>query len=118
MTTNAFLFSWDQLGIDSIVPITKFEKWDETQLMEILKGNQSRSEPNPLNVMLNCMMMRARFNTHRHYEIYAIDCTADLDEEFWRTEWKTNPQATADTIREKGVKLYSDRAKADRIKIL
>jgi hypothetical protein len=118
MTTNAFLFSWDQLGVESIVPIARYEKWDQHQLVEILASRQDSSEPNPLNVIINTMMLRARFNTHRHYEIYAIDCAEELDEEFWRNEWETSPQATADLIREKGVKLFSDRASADRIKII
>jgi hypothetical protein len=116
MTTNAFIFSWDQLGIEGIVPITQYEDWDKVQLMEILKGNAKKN--NPLNQIINAMTLRARFNTHRHYEIYAIDCDAELDEQFWKERWDADPQWCADLVRKKGHKLYSDRATTDKIKIV
>jgi hypothetical protein len=61
--------------------------------------------------------MRAKLNTHRHYEIYAVDCDEGVNEGLWRVMWETNPQGTADLIREKGLKIYSDRAEKNRIKI-
>jgi len=64
------------------------------------------------------LMLRARFNPQRHYEIYAIDCDVSLDEEFWREQWEEYPQETAELIRDRGHRLYSDRASTDRIKII
>ena len=116
MTTNAFIFSWDQLGIESIVPITQYEDWDKVQLMEVLKGKDLKK--NPLNQIINTLTMRARFNTHRHYEIYAIDCDFELDEHFWKERWAADPQWCADLVRKKGYMIHSDRANADRIKIV
>jgi hypothetical protein len=116
MTTNAFIFSWDQLGIDGIVPITEYEDWDKVQLMEVLKGN--KLVKNPIGNIINMLIMRARFNTHRHYEIYAIDCDFELDEQFWKERWQDNPQWCADLVRKKGHMIHSDRANADRIKIV
>lgn len=115
MTTNAFIFSWDQLGIESIVPITQYEHHDKQQLINIL--SEKRTQKNPLDGILKSLMLRARFNPQRHYEIYAIDCDASLDEAFWREQWEEYPQETAELIRDRGHKLYSDRASADRIKI-
>ena len=116
MTTNAFIFSWDQEGIESIVPITQYEDWDKVQLMEVLKGNPL--EKNPLNQLINMMVLRARFNTQRHYEIYAIDCDPELDEVFWKERWQADPQWCADIVRKKGYVIHNDRANADRIKIV
>lgn len=115
MTTNAFIFSWDQEGIESIVPITQYEDWDKVQLMEVLKGKEI--EKNPLGQIIGHLTLRARFNTHRHYEIYAIDCDPELDESFWRQQWNENPQWCADIVRDKGYKIYCDRAVPSRIKI-
>jgi hypothetical protein len=115
MTTNAFIFSWDQLGIESIVPITQYEHHDKQQLINIL--SEKRTQKNPLDGILRSLMLRARFNPQRHYEIYAIDCDARLDEAFWRDQWKEYPQETAELIRDRGHRLYSDRASTDRIKI-
>jgi len=116
MTTNAFIFSWDQQGIEGIVPITEYEDWDKVQLMEVLKGN--RLEKNPLNEIIGMMTMRARVNPQRHYEIYAIDCDPELDEAFWRARWESDPQWSANIVREKGYKIFSDRANPTVIKII
>lgn len=115
MTTNAYIFSWDNLGIESIVPITQYEHHDKQNLIRML--SEKKTEPNPLNKILGMLLMRARVNTHRHYEIYAIDCNASMDEKFWREQWEKYPQETAELIRERGHKLYSDRLKPDGIRI-
>jgi hypothetical protein len=115
MTKNAFIFSWDQLGIESIVPITQYEGVDRENTMRIL-----RDQPvvrNPLNSILQNLLLRARYNSQRHYEIYAIDCDTSLDEAFWKEQWETDPQGTAELIRERGHKLYSDRVNSNKVKI-
>ena len=115
-TQNAFIFAWDMYGIESIVPITKYEHWDKENLMRMLR--EEKPVRNPLNGIVQSLMFRARFNQQRHYEIYAIDCSEDLDEEFWRLQWREFPQETAELIRERGHRLYSDRQeKSDRVVI-
>ena len=113
-TKNAFIFTWDNLGIDSIVPISQYEFHDQENTMRLLR-EQPRI-PNPLNSIVKNLLLRARFNPQRHYEIYAIDCTKEMDEKFWREQWEEYPQETADLIRERGHKLYSDRVK-NQVKI-
>jgi len=107
MTTNAFIFSWDIHGVEAIVPISKYEHHDKENIIRLLK-DQNRTR-NPLDDIIRNLVLRARFNTQRHYEIYAIDCDVSLDEEFWRKQWEEEPQFTADLIRERGHKIYSDR---------
>jgi hypothetical protein len=107
MTKNAFIFSWDNQGIESIVPISQYENWDKEQLIRLLK-EESRIR-NPLDTIVRNLILRAKFNPQRHYEIYAIDCDPSLDEKFWREQWTEHPQFTADLIREKGHRIYSDR---------
>lgn len=107
MTTNAFIFAWDMLGIESIIPISQYEDVDKENTMRILR--EQPTVRNPLNSILQQLLMRARLNSQRHYEIYSIDCSEELDEVFWRMQWTNNPQGTAELIRERGHKLYSDR---------
>jgi hypothetical protein len=95
------------LGIESIVPITHFEHHDKNNLILMLKGEETVR--NPLNSIVQRLILRAKYNPQRHYEIYAIDCDPSLDEKFWRKQWQEHPQFTADLIREKGHKIYSDR---------
>ena len=108
MTTNAFIFSWDMYGIESIIPITEFEK---KAVIETLSGKKA-SSLKELNHIVFSLTMRARFNGHRHYEIYSIDCSPELDEEFWKKQWEDFPQDTANLIRERGIKIHSDRISA------
>lgn len=115
MTTNAFLFSWDCNGIEAIVPITQYESWEEDNLVNVLKGLDKK--PNPLNQIVSSMKMRARFNTHRHYEIYAVDCDDGLDQLYWQQRWEEDPQFCADLVREHGIKIYSDRREESEIRI-
>lgn len=111
MTTNAFIFSWDTFGIEAIIPITAYENIDKDNLMNILAERPKKA--NPLDSIIFNLIIRARSNAQRHYEIYAIDCDSSLNEDFWRTKWKTDPQFCANLIREKGHKLYSDRLKSN-----
>lgn len=107
MTTNAFVFAWDINGIESIIPITQYEAWDKANTWKILAGEET--ERNPLNSILQCLLLRARYNQHRHYEIYSIDCEVGITKEMWEAAWRENPQATADLIRAQGCNIYSDR---------
>lgn len=75
--------------------------------MRMLKNENTQR--NPLNTIIQTLTLRARYNPQRHYEIYAVDCSEDMDEAFWREQWEENPQFTADLIREKGHKIFSDR---------
>jgi hypothetical protein len=53
--------------------------------------------------------MRARTNTQRHYEIYAIGVDGSITQEDIVDMFKTDPQYAADLIRARGEKIYSDR---------
>jgi len=114
-TKNAFIFSWDNLGIESIIPISQYEFHDQENTMRLLK-EQPRIN-NPLNGIVRSLLLRAQVNPQRHYEIYAVDCDPSMDEEFWRDQWDEYPQATAELIRERGHKLFSDRANTKQVKI-
>lgn len=107
MTTNAYIFAWDQTGIDSIVPITQYEEWDKKNTWNVLTDQPV--ERNPINSIIQFLLLRARYNSQRHYEIYSIDCAFEINEAEWREIWEADPQGTADLIRERGQKIYSDR---------
>lgn len=112
---RTFIFSWDMLGIESIICLDDYHEIDKQNTMRILKGQDPVR--NPLNSVIQSLLLRARFNSQRQYEIYAIDCDTDLDRDFWGKQWDDDPQFTADLIRERGHKIYSDRLRDDQIKI-
>ena len=115
MTTNAFLFSWDCTGVEAIVPISQYEDWDTANAFNVLEGKAKTA--NPLNSTINAILMRARFNPQRFYEVYAVDCDPHMRESDWRYMWQRDPQHCANIIRERGVKLYGEPMPVNTVRI-
>jgi len=115
MTTNAYLVYWCEEGLESVVPITEYERIDTENTFRIL----SNQDPirNPMYSIIQMMILRGQFNTQRHYELYAIDCDQTIDKEDIEQMFDDDPQAAADLIRSRGVKVFSDRAEKNRVKI-
>jgi hypothetical protein len=99
-----YVAMWDMYGLEGVIDFTTQEQHD---IVAALKGEPLSKHSNPIQHML----LRARFNSQRKYEIYAFISYMDIDE---IREWfKTEPQLMADTIRRIGEKLYSDRSEHD-----
>lgn len=115
MTTNAYLVYWCEEGLESVVPITEYEHIDTENTFRIL----SNQDPirNPMYSIIQMMILRGQFNTQRHYELYAIDCDQTIDKEDIEQMFDDDPQAAADLIRSRGVKVFSDRAVKNRVRI-
>ena len=107
MTINAYIFSWNMYGIEAIVPITQYEEYDHLKTIAKLKGEDIGD--NPLKQILFGLKIRARYNTHRNYEIYAIECEPNITEESLWEMWDKNPQGMANLAREKGINLLDEK---------
>jgi hypothetical protein len=107
-----FVVSWCCEGLEGIIPVTELER---QATFDILSGN----EPNPkrVNQSINMMVLRARFNTQRHYEIYAISATPGIAADDIRSMFEDDPQYAADLIRERGTKIHSDRVNPTKVVI-
>lgn len=116
MTTNAYLIYWCEEGLESVVPISQYETIDVENTFRIL--NDEKPVRNPMYGIIQMMMLRGQFNTTRHYELYAIECDETITKESLEQMFEDNPQGSADLIRSKGIKIFSDRAKTNRIKIV
>jgi len=116
MTTNAYLVYWCSEGLESVVPITQYEHIDTENTFRIL----SNQDPirNPMYSIIQMMILRGRVNGQRHYELYAIDCDKTITKENLEQMFEDDPQAAADLIRSQGVKVFSDRAVKNRVKIV
>ena len=110
---SIFIVAWDQLGLESVVPVTDIYSAD---LFETIKTGTSVASKTVM-LQLNMMMLRARMNPQRHYEIYSIHATPGITADDIKEMFDTNPQYAADLMRERGTKLYSDRAYAGGVKI-
>jgi len=96
-----WLAMWDMYGLECLINVTE---WEHKRTMAILKEEKLTGYPN-----LQMLILRARYNSQRHYEIYSFTST-DLSREDIERQFKTNPQFMADLIRSKGEQIYSDRA--------
>lgn len=112
MSESEFVVSWCNEGLESIIPITE---WEREHIMDILSGKTPQTRN--VNQTIGMLMLRARYNTQRHYEIYAITAVDGITEEDIREMFEQAPQHAADTMRHLGQKIYSDRAEPNRIKI-
>ena len=104
---------WCSEGLESVINATEE---DQNHLIDILSDRPESSKR--LGEILYYMTMRARFNTQRHYEIYAVDTDGSIGaDDFW-TMFDENPQETADLVRLRGRLLHSDRAEPTRTRIV
>ena len=121
---NLFIVSWDNTGLEACVDITedrdRSETFEQDKLFDIIRNPDTvpRNEHlRRVNQMVSTMMMRARYNPQRHYEIYTVTTTKDVTAENLRDLFESSPQTAADMIRERGNQLYSDRENQRQIVI-
>ena len=103
-----FVVMWDCHGLESVVRVPN--PADTTYAL--LRGDKPPELPNIMHWQL-----RARYNSHRHYEIYSFTASPGIDADDIRTMFETDPQHAADTIRRIGHKIYSDRVKENTVVI-
>jgi hypothetical protein len=101
--SNLFLVSWNCQGLEAVINITDYEK--ETTWATL----KNEDPPVKLGSMVNHLMLRARANSQRHYEIYTMNVEEGISDEDIRGMFESDPQGSADLIRDRGNKIYSDR---------
>ena len=110
MGTSTFVVVWDNTGLEYVGNVTEDEQrrvWGE------LNGKPVLSQlPN-----VNHLVLRARYNSQRHYEIYLIAATYGITTNDIRNMFEASPQTAADTIRKLGHCYYSNRVQEDRVVI-
>jgi len=105
-----FLVSFDCNGLECLQDITEFhpDNWDKNQLMGLMMGRAYKTAP--IHDQISQMIMRARFNPQRNYEIYIQQTGDEISAGEFAAAFNRNPQHWADWIREHhSVKLYTDR---------
>lgn len=112
MKTNSFIAVWDMYGLECLIDLGKILKehksWEKEKIWNSLKETEFKT-PEP-SVPLNMLIWRARSNPQRHYEIYSINTEQPIDYKTLYRLFKEQPQFTVNLVREKGNKIYSDRA--------
>lgn len=113
--TNHFLAMWDVYGLECLLDVGKLkaehEEWEKKNIWATLKEEEFRDiEP---KLPLQHMILRAKVNSQRCYEIYEF--TTELSYDDFKLSFNLNPQHTVDMIREYGYKIYSDRTEKKQV---
>ena len=95
---NTFIVMWDINGLESIVNVSEGE---QQAIMDTLADRPIQWR-NPIQTWL----LRARYNSQRHYEIYVIDAAADTEDMI--KAFESDPQYMVDLIRKRGRKLWGE----------
>ena len=108
---------WDMTGLECLINVTNLnkehEQWEKENIFRILKDQDRTIKP--AHVPLEMMILRARVNSQRHYEIYAFD--SELSEQDIRETFEDSPQLIVDAIRRIGHEFYSDRV-VERLQVI
>ena len=113
--TKHYLAMWDMLGLECLFDVDNHMKehndWEKEKIVAILK--ESTTHPlKPAGIPLQMLILRAKYNSQRAYEIYEFTSTMAYDE--LKEAFNDNPQPIVEWIRNNGKKVYSDYLKQDR----
>ena len=114
MMTKHYLAMWDCNGLESLHDVGSYMKdyneWNKQKVVSILKDEHIPDQPR--GIPLQMMILRAKFNSQRAYEIYEFNSTMGYKELV--KVFNDDPQSVVEWIRENGKKVYSDYVKQNR----
>ena len=112
--TKHYLAMWDMLGLESLhdvdLHMSKYNEWEKQKVVAILKEERIPSQPT--GIPLQMMLLRAKVNSQRAYEIYEFNSTMAYDD--LKEAFEIDPQPIVEWIRSNGKKVYSDYLKQER----
>ena len=111
---HQFLVMWDCNGLECVADYTEYSQKKVWQELQGAKPGDTDFRPVALFPNIEHLKLRARYNSQRNYEIYAITAVDGITEQDIRDMFEANPQGAADTIRRLGQVLYSDRMVTER----
>ena len=109
--SHQFLIMWCNEGLECCIDVTEDQ---QRRMWQKLKGEPVSETAIP---NYNHLLLRARYNSQRHYETYSVEATDGITAEDIREMFEANPQNAADTIRRLGHCLHSDRAERQQVVI-
>jgi hypothetical protein len=105
-----FIAMWDNTGLECIfdvdVEMAQRDAYEKRKLWNILKDEKMLEYRS--SIPLQSLILRARANSQRHYEIYQFT-TDGIDMDDVKSMFEDNPQFIVNHIRKNGRKIYSDR---------
>ena len=91
-------------GLESCVNTTEL---DMQHTLNLLSGSVT-SRSSELNRIMNHILLRAKVNPQRHYEVYSIQVDSSVTEDDLVQQFKECPQEMDNLVRERGNKIFSE----------
>jgi hypothetical protein len=114
-----FLAMWDNMGLECIFDVdeelSQQQEWEKSKVWNTLQGLETPLRKS--NIPLKQMILRAKVNSQRHYEIYQF-AAQGLDIEDIKIAFQDDPQFMVDHIRKNGKKIFSERFETDKVLIV
>lgn len=105
---HRFIVMWCCEGLECVVDVTNLERQNI--------WNALKDSPSPkFDVNLRHLIVRAKANPQRFYEIYAVTAQEGISRRDIEDMFQNDPQTAADTIRDLGYKIYSDRQTTQKV---
>lgn len=98
---HRFILSWDMLGVEMVHDIDG----EQSRRVEAALKGEVYQYQDPGQLMEKASL-RARFNTHRNCEVYAIALPDHLSEDDVREMINGNFETMTGLIKKKGIKIY------------
>lgn len=98
---HRFIISWDDLGVEAVHDINA----EQSKRVEAALREEAYEHQDPVQ-LLEMILLRARFNTPRNYNVYAINMPDHLTEDAVRLMFEENPEIMFELVKKKGVKFY------------
>lgn len=121
-----FLLSWDMYGLESLVDLTTLDNLrvqeEQMRMIKILSDPEAKDPGDQTGAALNRavqgILMRARVNNQRHYEVYTIQVDPSIQEKDLWDMFTSSPQTAAELVRQRGNQLYSNRQDLAKVVII
>lgn len=101
-THDTYILVWDMLGLEYVGNVSAD---DRNRTLASLRETEFFSK-----IPYQQIMLRARANSHRRYEIYLLGVDNSLDTDDIRDWFNSAPQDAVNFVRKNGTKLYSDHS--------
>lgn len=126
---STWLLSWCSEGLEAVINVDEYQARHLDQEKQLVWNTLTAEDPedvkktvtagDELNSIMQRILLRARVNNHRHYEVYTIGMPGGTTEQDIRDMFEgSGAQYIVDLIREKGTKYFSDRANTQKVRIV
>lgn len=110
--STQWIVLFDNEGLDTLVP---YGDMVEEQVMSRLAGGEMSRDAQHT---ISRIMLRARFNEHRHPEVWCYSTADHMEYQDMRDLWEASPQYMADLIRKSGQQLHGTKPGQQRAPVI